>query len=260
MAVSWSADDGPAGTRAGRSQNGRPRRILVDAGGLDRNPWTALRLGLLADVLRRAIQEHLGCRAAVVVVPGPKPPRHTNSELTRALMIEEPLAVVGSHDEAVEALAGPPDVVVTHGARPITPPPPFVVGAQASALSEGGSVDAVLERCADPLAVRLALLRFPPTTPAALSLARLHRADETLQRWRFKVAGWADMPTGPSMGGDSARRELLPGLDTGRILTLLHRVEIDPRIASGSKFASFARHDQVLGLDLCRIVLGRYRR
>jgi cysteinyl-tRNA synthetase len=108
----------------------------------------------------------------------------------------------------------------------------------------------------DPAALRLVLLRFSPASPAALSAARLHRAEETIQRWRYKVAMWADMPSAPLVADSvsAARDALAADLDTITVLTDLHRLEVDPQIASGSKFQTFAYLDRVLGLDLRHLV------
>lgn len=105
------------------------------------------------------------------------------------------------------------------------------------------------------------LLRFPYSTPAVLTPARLHRAEETLRRWRYKVADWADMSSAPmpQQPVDAMRHALAADLDTGTVLKLLHRVEADLHLAAGSKFETFAYMDRVLSLDLCHSV-GRRRR
>jgi cysteinyl-tRNA synthetase len=106
----------------------------------------------------------------------------------------------------------------------------------------------------DPFALRLALLRFPYHVPATLTMARMRRADETLDRWRFKVANWKDMPAPRTGALVSPVAALLDGLDTASVLHLMHRVESDHTIASGAKFIAFVELDQVLGLDLQRYV------
>lgn len=67
-------------------------------------------------------------------------------------------------------------------------------------------------------------------------------ADETLQRWRYKVALWADMPPAPPVGIllDAAREALKANLDAATVPKELHRLEMDSQVASGSKFATFA--------------------
>ncbi|WP_284293631.1 hypothetical protein [Luteimicrobium album] len=94
-----------------------------------------------------------------------------------------------------------------------------------------------------------------------LSVARLHRAEETSHRRRIKVAEWKDMPVAPPPTGlEVVVRELLGDrLDTAAVLTELHRLEVRHQLASGSKFAAFSQVDGLLGLDLCGLV-GKLRR
>lgn len=108
----------------------------------------------------------------------------------------------------------------------------------------------------DRTALRLALLRFPPVEPAVLSPARLHRAGRTLERWRLKVAGWKDLPPSQALPGvlHDVTTSLSPALCTPAVLTTLHRLEVDASISSGAKFATFVTVDDLLGLDLTRLV------
>lgn len=113
----------------------------------------------------------------------------------------------------------------------------------------------------EPGALRLALLRVRTERRADISTARLHRADETLQRWRYKVARWADMPPAAALDDviNAARGTLSLGPDTAALVTRLHRLEVEPHVSSGAKFATFAYLDRVLGLDL-RHLVGKLRR
>lgn len=108
----------------------------------------------------------------------------------------------------------------------------------------------------DPAALRLALLHFRYSDTAVLSAARLHRAEQTLGRWRFKIALWHDMPPAPPIPGvvAAARAAFADDLDTPAVLRELHRLEIDQHAASGSKFTTFSSVDRVLGLDLTYLV------
>lgn len=180
------------------------------------------------------------------------------------LGLREPIGSAVTLSDAASMIGGQPDLVLmstrsevnisagTHMLRvgPVTPPPYAPEVRQVSDLS----LD-------DPLALRLALLRFQNADPAELSRARLHRAEETLQRWRMKVADWADMPSAPAAPNHVAamRDALIPGLDTSSVLKQLHRVEIDHALPSGGKFETFAHTDRVLALDLCHLV-GKLRR
>ena len=104
----------------------------------------------------------------------------------------------------------------------------------------------------DPLAVRLALLRTSPSSPVVLSAARLRRADETLYRWRCKVAAWRDAVPAPTDHLGTLYDVLLRGLDTGAVLRLMHHIERDHTIASGAKYRTFIAVDKVLALDVTR--------
>lgn len=108
----------------------------------------------------------------------------------------------------------------------------------------------------EPAAWRLALMHFRHTEPATLSAARLHRAEQTLGRWRYKMALWHDLPPAEPIPAvmAAATDALANGLDTAAVLTELHRLEIDQHAPSGSKFATFSCLDLVLGLDLKHLV------
>jgi hypothetical protein len=152
---------------------------------------------------------------------------------------------VDSPEEVADLLAGPPEMVVTSAGSDHRAAGAVVVGSTTT-----------LQPVEDPLVLRLALLRFPVAAPAELSTARVHRAAETLQRWRIKVAGWADMPSAapPRAEYDAMRAALVDRLDTPGVLARLHRLELDPRLASGAMFEAFVGLDRVLALDLGRLI------
>ncbi len=112
--------------------------------------------------------------------------------------------------------------------------------------------------CGDPLALVRRFLHVPYAAPAVMSLARLHRAEETLQRWRVKVADWREMPSAPAPTETIARMQeaLVSHVDSGAVLIQLHRVETDLHLTSGGKFDVFTGIDRVLSLDL-RHLMGR---
>jgi hypothetical protein len=240
--------------------SGDTYRLGVDLRELDEHSVHAYRLLLTADVLRRSVEALQGCRVLLVVVT-----RSASSTPAGGPALREPTARATSPDEAVAVLGSPPDLVL----EPARPGPDESQG-RASSIMRIGAVRS-LARTDDTLAgvlgkhdsaaLRLALLRFSPARPASLSAARLRRAEETLGRWRYKVAMWADMPPGLADEGlmNAARDALGTDVDTVTVLTHLHRLEIDPHTASGRKFATFAYVDQLLGLDLARLV-GRLRR
>ncbi len=105
-------------------------------------------------------------------------------------------------------------------------------------------------------ASRLMLLRFPLEEPAHVSLPRQRRANETLDRWRLKVAMWEEMPE------DSPDPQIMQRFTdvletpawTAGTLVLLHRLESDLTTPSGAKFAAFMHMDRILGLDLGHLI------
>jgi len=213
--------------------------MQVDLRGL--MPADRLRVLLVADVWRRVREDVQGGQVLAAILTDARPDCDA-----AALAVREPLGRARTPDEAADLLAGPPDVAVAaagaeHCAAgtvvrvgPTTAPPPVE----------------------EPLVLRLALLRFPVAEPAELSVARVHRATETLRRWRIKVAGWADMPSvaPPRAEYDAIRAGLVERLDTPGVLAALHRLETDPGQSSGAKFEAFVGVDRVLALDLGRLI------
>lgn len=112
----------------------------------------------------------------------------------------------------------------------------------------------------DPLAVRLALLEHRHRQQMNLTWDTLRAADKTLRRWRSRVAGWSESPSGPMPAERVAAIEAAfdDDLDTPTALRLLRELERDDAIAPGSRFEAFLHLDQVLGLDLS-IDIGRSR-
>ena len=231
-------------------------RISVDLRQLDPHSMHALRLLLAADVLRRFMEVSQGRQVLLVVLDQNAAAVGT----TNGLGIRDPEARLTSPDNIVSVLGGPPAFWLEpaqfrpsdgHGPVPRT----MQIGAvRPPAHVEDTLINVLGEH--DPAALRLVLLRFSPRCPATLSTARLHRAEETLQRWRYKVAMWADMPSAPPVRDvvGAAHEALEMGLDTVTVLKDLHRLEVEPHIESGSKFETFAYLDRVLGLDLCHLV------
>jgi hypothetical protein len=240
---------------------GATYRILVDLREASIRPLETVRLLLAADVVRRVVEDLCVGQAWLAVVARQANANSPLRNYARGMGVREPAAWVTSTDRAQVALAGPPAIVVASECQQLdatsTHPAVMRVGTVAAPPWTASS----LLQDHEPAAIRLALLRFGPGDPASLSIARLRRAEETLQRWRSKVADWADMPSAPAptIHLDALRNALMSGFDTAAALTLLHRVEIDHTVVSGSKFETFVYADRVLGLDLAHLV-GRVRR
>ena len=114
----------------------------------------------------------------------------------------------------------------------------------------------VIERGLDPLALRLAFLQHRYRQQMNLTWQVIEGAAKTLDRWRGKVAQWADSPSAPLPA--EYREDFLAALDadldTPRALSVLRTLEKDPQIPDGAKFEFFAWADRFLGLDLARTV------
>ena len=118
----------------------------------------------------------------------------------------------------------------------------------------------VAERGYDPLALRLAFLTARYRTQADLSWDAIAAADDTLTRWRTRVADWAEQPSAPRdpAAHGQVRSAFEDDLDTPRALQVLRRLERDPAVPDGAKFETFVWADQLLGVDLARDI-GRPR-
>lgn len=246
--VSWADLLRSRSTEAGLS-------VTVDLRDLDHRPVDVLRLLLVADVLRRIVEEIVGVDVTSVIVPhGVRLPRPFEP-LSGALRILPATARRTSSTQEFEPSRQPAGITIvsTDRSRPVEPAsaePLLLVGAVLPRGIEHVLVQQLAAR--DPLTARLALLRFAPSATAVLSTARLHRAGETLDRWRFKVANWKDAPPAPAEALDILLGLLVNDCDTATVLRLLHRIETDHGVPSGAKYQTFVHLDRVLGLDLTR--------
>ena len=108
----------------------------------------------------------------------------------------------------------------------------------------------VIERGFDPLAIRLCFLENKYRSQMDLTWNSIEAADETLKRWRNKMAQWG---TGTEISIDSEIEAAFnTDLDTSRAVIRLREVEKSdlPEKASIFRYA-----DQVLGLDLNRPII-----
>lgn len=108
----------------------------------------------------------------------------------------------------------------------------------------------VIERGFDPLAIRLCFLENKYRSQMDLTWSSIEAADETLKRWRMKIAQWE---TGSEITVDpEIEAAFNTDLDTSRAIIRLREIEKSTLQNKGSIFR-FA--DQVLGLDLERPIV-----
>jgi cysteinyl-tRNA synthetase len=108
----------------------------------------------------------------------------------------------------------------------------------------------VVERGFDPLAIRLCFLENKYRSQMDLTWNSIEAADETLKRWRNKMAQWG---TGTEITVDpEIEAAFNTDLDTSRAVMRLREIEKSELADKGSIFR-FA--DQVLGLDLSRPII-----
>jgi cysteinyl-tRNA synthetase len=108
----------------------------------------------------------------------------------------------------------------------------------------------VIERGFDPLAIRLCFLENKYRSQMDLTWSSIEAADETLKRWRMKIAQWG---TGTEITVDpEIEAAINTDLDTSSAIIRLREIEKSSLQNKGSIFR-FA--DQVLGLDLERPIV-----
>ena len=108
----------------------------------------------------------------------------------------------------------------------------------------------VIERGFDPLAIRLCFLENKYRSQMDLTWNSIEAADETLKRWRNKMAQWG---TGTEITVDpEIEAAFNTDLDTSRAVMRLREIEKSELTDKGSVFR-YA--DQVLGLDLGRPII-----
>ncbi|MEO6999297.1 MAG: hypothetical protein ABI112_14550 [Terracoccus sp.] len=217
-----------------------------------------LLLLLVADVLQRVVEEVVGGHVTLILPHRAQLPRPLE-HLPAALNIL-PATIRRTSLTRRDAPSGQParvTLVSTDRPRPAEPANDETLLPVGGVLPRGVEHDLVQRLVGrDPLTARLALLRFSPSSTAILSAARLHRAGETLDRWRFKVASWKDAPPASAGDLDPLLGPLANGCDTATVLRLMHRIETDHGIPSGAKYEVFVHLDRVLGLDLTRRQFG----
>jgi cysteinyl-tRNA synthetase len=108
----------------------------------------------------------------------------------------------------------------------------------------------VIDRGFDPLAIRLCFLENKYRSQMDLTWNSIEAADETLKRWRMKLAQWE---SGSEISVDTEIETAFnTDLDTSRAIIRLREVE---KSSLNKKGSIFRYADQVLGLDLARPVV-----
>ena len=113
-------------------------------------------------------------------------------------------------------------------------------------------VSDIMARGIDPLALRLCFLENRYRSQMDLTWNSINAADETLKRWRSKMATWGqttDISIDPEI--ESAFNN---DLDTPKVIIRLREIE---KSELENKRELFSYADQVLGLDLDRPILAR---
>jgi hypothetical protein len=122
----------------------------------------------------------------------------------------------------------------------------------------GGSAADVerIELGAEPLAVRIKLMRQGYGAELTADLSPRDGGDRELARWRELVAGWARSPSGAMSRpyADAIGAAFADGLHTPAALGELAALADDPSVPDGVKFETFAAADRLVGLDLARDV------
>mgnify|MGYP000276790802 FL=1 len=110
----------------------------------------------------------------------------------------------------------------------------------------------VIERGFDPLAIRLCFLENKYRSQMDLTWNSIEAADETLKRWRMKMAQWS---SDNSISVDAEiERAFNADIDTSTAIMRLREIEKDN---SENKASVFRYADQVLALDLDRPIEAR---
>lgn len=110
----------------------------------------------------------------------------------------------------------------------------------------------VIKRGIDPLAIRLCFLENKYRSQMDLTWNSIEAADETLKRWRMKMAQWS---SDNSISVDAEIEQAFnTDIDTSRAIMRLREIEKDN---SENKASVFRYADQVLALDLDRPIEAR---
>ena len=229
----------------------------------------SLRAWLLPDQLRRtAERSHLVPTVCEVTAPGQYGAGPLAAEVRTALNLYPPARIAGAGEPVEQTVAfaggGPPGFDVGAGDTG------WLAGldairyhaAAARAVTAGDGPrrgSEVISRDLDPLALRVVFTRLRYREDAEVTWDLLPAADQLLTIWRGLVAEWANSPSAamPGRYADAVTAAFDDDLDTMSAMAQLQLLIIDPEVAPGAKFETFAAADRLLGLDLARDI-GRY--
>ena len=239
---------------------------LADSGDPDLGQ---LRGWLLPDQLRRTAERRsLVPTVCEVFAPGVAGTQPLAAEVRAALNIHPPARIAPAGEPVERAVefagGGPPafdvgtgdtgwlaglDVIRYHAAT-------GTVGAGDGGPRRWSDVTAA---AIDPLALRLVFTRHRYREDTVVTWDLLAAADQMLSAWRQFVAEWANSPSAamPQRYADAVTAAFDDDLDTMTAMAQLQLLIIDPDVAPGAKFETFAAADRLLGLDLARDI-GRY--
>lgn len=218
--------------------------LSVSAGPADPADLGGLRVGVLADLVRRVVE-----RRRLRVLMSREAIGRQAAEALEALNIRPaPL----DHLNSVDLHVGPAGPPVARNAKRLLEVGPIRADDRIPAISPG----ALRDRGLDPLSFRLATLGRPYRSPLDLAWTDLDRADSELRRWRGLIAGWAESPSRPASADhlSEAIDAFGDDLDSPRALEVLRRLAADDRTPPGAKFETAVDLDLVLALDLVQDV------
>lgn len=113
-------------------------------------------------------------------------------------------------------------------------------------------VEDLISKGLDPLSLRLALMENRYRSQMDLTWESLRAANATLNRWRTAMAIWS--PTADLREDEDIKTALCEDLDTPKALLRLRAIEKDQSLSPQSKREIFNFADQVLALDLSRVI------
>jgi hypothetical protein len=248
-------DDRPGSHAAVTVARPGPLRVYAHVrAGADTADLSGLRVLLTADLLFRVAE--LGGLQVLSTW-------EFTGDLAEKTVVERAAAALGVHPPALPAdgpaqawAGGPADVhVADDGAAATDNRGGVLIRAAAARLARDacpGDAAAGLPG-GHHLALRLALMTVPRHQPAELTAAKLADAAHTLGEWRYRVARWAESPSGAIPEPAAATlRAAFANLDTAAVLALLSGLAADETVAHGPRFETFVYADRVLGLDLPR--------